>query len=207
MHSWYVKHVVFVLELLSTLDIHLDIFGYLTKIDNTFLICDKFWICFGTFLPHLQKSPGLMTLLNVATAVLGRETRVTRVTWVSWVTCDSWNGCHLDDLAHRLRAAKIRLRGWDMVVEIVVELGTDLEQTWNRGTFRFSTRVFCCCLLAFSKSSWGIHALGKIGQSALLRSCGNKCSRLRVPFSLSPVKNPFFIFIRVPGICELWGSS
>ena len=104
----------------------MDIFGYLTKIDNTFLICDRFWICFGTFLPHLQKSPGLMTLLNVATAVLGRETRETRVIWV---TCDSWNGCHLDDLAHRLRAAKIRLRGWDMPFFIVVELGTDLEQT------------------------------------------------------------------------------
>lgn len=52
MHSWYVKHVVFVLELLSTLDIHLDIFGYLTKIDYIFdmwQILDMFWHIFATF--------------------------------------------------------------------------------------------------------------------------------------------------------------
>ena len=88
--------------------------------------------------------------------------------------------------------------------------------TWNRlgtdGLFDFQHVFLVVASLPLSRSRAEVYMpWAKLASSPCYESsCGNhKCSRLRVPFSLSkPVKNPFFIFIiiRVPGICELWES-
>lgn len=123
-------------------------FGHLWIFDKKLTI--HFWhvTIFGYvlahFLPPLQKSPGLMTLLNVATAVLGRETRETRVTNSDQLWPVTLGTAVTSTIGRRTGYERPR---YDFVAGMCwicrfLSWWKNLEQTWNRGTFRFSRPVF-----------------------------------------------------------------
>ena len=177
----------------------------------------RFWIHFGYILDthfhadlyclglqtHFQKSPGLMTLLNVATAVLGHVLNNTRD--------------HIPPLCHRQPGYErprydfvAGLSQGETKVKTVVKRwnhcdlkrngeSTLLNELGTEGLFK------CFFVASVLKSSWGIHALGKIGQFALLRKllwrCNHKC--FRFPFSLSKPLS----CLQFPCARHLWTSK